>query len=149
MKTGFHPLTLPFLCLFRTMSPKSTGQGHKLKEVETSCPGKQNHKSAFRGFPGGSGVKNPPANAGETGSIPDPGRPHCRGATQPTRCNFRACAWGEHKAPQPERLGTWENERTEQNPSRKAEKPGEPLKRYDVNRWKMRYFSNPKHNSFI
>ena len=27
-----------------------------------------------RGFPGGSVVKNPPANAGDTGSIPDPGR---------------------------------------------------------------------------
>ena len=28
------------------------------------------------GFPGGSMVKNPPANAGDTGSIPDPGRSH-------------------------------------------------------------------------
>ena len=28
------------------------------------------------GFPGGSMVKNPPANAGGLGSIPDPGRPH-------------------------------------------------------------------------
>ena len=26
------------------------------------------------GLPGGSLVKNPPANAGDTGSIPDPGR---------------------------------------------------------------------------
>ena len=26
------------------------------------------------GFPGGSVLKNPPANAGDTGSIPDPGR---------------------------------------------------------------------------
>ena len=26
------------------------------------------------GFPGGSVVKNPPANAGDTGSIPSPGR---------------------------------------------------------------------------
>ena len=26
------------------------------------------------GFPGGSGVETPPANAGDTGSIPDPGR---------------------------------------------------------------------------
>ena len=29
-----------------------------------------------QGFPGGSMVKNPPANAGATGSIPDPGRSH-------------------------------------------------------------------------
>ena len=29
---------------------------------------------AFLGFPGGSVVENPPANAGDTGSIPNPGR---------------------------------------------------------------------------
>ena len=35
------------------------------------------HKKIFlQGFPGGSVVKNPPANAGDTGSIPDLGRPH-------------------------------------------------------------------------
>ena len=28
------------------------------------------------GFAGGSGVKNPPAKAGDPGSTPDPGRPH-------------------------------------------------------------------------
>ena len=28
----------------------------------------------YMGFPGGSVVKNPPANAGDTGSIPDLGR---------------------------------------------------------------------------
>ena len=28
------------------------------------------------GFPGGSVVKNPPANAGDVGSIPDPGNSH-------------------------------------------------------------------------
>ena len=28
------------------------------------------------GFPGGAVVKNPPANAGDTGSIPVPGRSH-------------------------------------------------------------------------
>ena len=27
-------------------------------------------------FPGGAVVKNPPANAGDTGSIPGPGRSH-------------------------------------------------------------------------
>ena len=30
----------------------------------------------MRNFPGGSGVKNPPANAGDTGSSPGPGRSH-------------------------------------------------------------------------
>ena len=28
------------------------------------------------GFPGGTVVKNPPANAGDTGSSPGPGRSH-------------------------------------------------------------------------
>ena len=28
------------------------------------------------GFPGGAVVKNPPANAGDTGSCPGPGRSH-------------------------------------------------------------------------
>jgi len=40
MKTGFRPLTLPFVCLFRTMSPKSARQGRKLKEADVSDPGK-------------------------------------------------------------------------------------------------------------
>ena len=38
------------------------------------------------GFPGGSGVKNPPANAGatgNTGSIPGPGRSHGEGNGNP------------------------------------------------------------------
>ena len=30
----------------------------------------------FAGFPGGAVVKNPPANAGDTGSSPSPGRSH-------------------------------------------------------------------------
>jgi len=30
----------------------------------------------FRGFPGGSVVKNLPVNAGDMGSIPDAGRSH-------------------------------------------------------------------------
>ena len=33
-------------------------------------------KSQREGFPGGSVVKNAPANAGETGWIPHPGRSH-------------------------------------------------------------------------
>ena len=34
------------------------------------------NKKAPQGFPGGTVVKNPPANAGDTGSSPGPGRPH-------------------------------------------------------------------------
>ena len=30
----------------------------------------------YRDFPGGAVVKNPPANAGDTGSSPGPGRSH-------------------------------------------------------------------------
>ena len=33
-------------------------------------------KKIFRGFPGGAVVKNLPANAGDMGSIPGPGRSH-------------------------------------------------------------------------
>ena len=33
-------------------------------------------KIKFEGFPGGAVVKNPPANAGDTGSSPGPGRSH-------------------------------------------------------------------------
>ena len=32
--------------------------------------------SPLWGFPGGTMVKNPPANAGDTGSSPGPGRSH-------------------------------------------------------------------------
>ena len=34
------------------------------------------HRYKSRGFLGGSVVKNPPANTGDMGSIPDPGRSH-------------------------------------------------------------------------
>ena len=33
-------------------------------------------KRYYRGFPGGTVVKNPPANAGDTGLSPGPGRSH-------------------------------------------------------------------------
>ena len=33
-------------------------------------------KIKLRVFPGGAVVENPPANAGDTGSIPGPGRSH-------------------------------------------------------------------------
>ena len=33
-------------------------------------------KEIEKGFPGGAVVKNPPANAGDTGSSPGPGRSH-------------------------------------------------------------------------
>ena len=44
-----------------------------------------------RGFPGGTVVKNPPANTGDTGSSPGPwsGKiPHAHGATKPVYHNY-------------------------------------------------------------
>ena len=43
-------------------------------------------------FPGGAAVKNLPANAGDTGSIPGPGRSTSCGTTKPVRHNYWACA---------------------------------------------------------
>ena len=65
------------------------------------------------GFPGGAVVKNPPANARDTGLIPDPGRSHTlwsneapapqllspRAATTEGRAP-RTHAWGQEKPPQ-------------------------------------------------
>jgi len=39
------------------------------------------------GFPGGSGVKNLPANAGDTGSISGSGRSSGEGNKQPVQCS--------------------------------------------------------------
>ena len=39
-------------------------------------------------FPGGAVVKNPPANAGDTGSIPGPEDPTCSGTTKPVRHSY-------------------------------------------------------------
>ena len=48
------------------------------------------------GLPGGAVVKNPPAKAGDTGSIPDPGRSHMlrsNKARVPQLLNLRPKAW--------------------------------------------------------
>ena len=47
----------------------STPKGLEEKQTEKQ-------KLPFLGFPGGAVVKNPPANAGDTGSSPGPGRSH-------------------------------------------------------------------------
>ena len=44
------------------------------KKKEPNPPGNKNNQG--QGFPGGSVVKNLPANVGDTGPIPDPGRSH-------------------------------------------------------------------------
>ena len=61
-------------------------------------------KTALQGFLGGSVVKNSPANTGDTGLIPDPGRSHmhlrshisnqdltCCGTTKPMNHNYSVC----------------------------------------------------------
>ena len=45
--------------------------------VESKKQNKQNKQNPnLQGFPGGAVVENPPANAGDTGSNPGPGRSH-------------------------------------------------------------------------
>ena len=49
-------------------------KGNKERECDS---GRQKEKGKKgRDFPGGAVVKNPPANAGDTGSSPGPGRSH-------------------------------------------------------------------------
>ena len=50
-------------------------------------------KRKFKYFPGGAVVKNPPANAGDTGSSSWSGKiPTCRRATKHVNHNYWACA---------------------------------------------------------
>ena len=43
-------------------------------------------------FPGGTVVKNPPANAGDMGSSPVREDPTCRGAAKPVCHSYGVCA---------------------------------------------------------
>ena len=45
-------------------------------------------KKQEKGFPGGTVAGNLPANAGDTGSSPAPGRSECRRATKPMHHNY-------------------------------------------------------------
>ena len=50
---------------------------HKLYPTELHCSMTCHyHIEKKRGFPGGAVLKKPPANAGDTGSSPGPGRSH-------------------------------------------------------------------------
>ena len=53
---------------------------YNIKQASNTVPhplsSKSRVKNACAGFPGGAVVKNPPANAGDTGSSPGPGRSH-------------------------------------------------------------------------
>ena len=64
-----------------------------LVEFSCSLSSKLPHQSIFLGFPGGAVVKNLPANAGDTGWSPGPGRSHMlRSKTRPMCHNYWACA---------------------------------------------------------
>jgi len=51
-------------------------QTHNISEICLDIYIGQKSKTKCAGFPGGSVVKNPPANAGDVGSVPDPGGSH-------------------------------------------------------------------------
>ena len=52
-----------------------------MEQLDTNMQKKK--KQGGGDFPGGPGVKNPPANAGDTGSSCDVGRYHMPTATEP------------------------------------------------------------------
>ena len=84
----------------------------KIKKWKLLC-----HNSWKRGFLGGSVVKNPPANAGDVGSIPGSGRSPEGDNGNPLQYSFlgnsmdrgvwRASPWGCEESDTTERLSTY------------------------------------------
>ena len=87
-------------CLLLRPSAGRPGHNRGPRMFAARCP--DHLKSSYAGlFPGGPGVKTPPCNAGDTGSIPGLGRaPACRGATEPVCHNY--CAHGRKSLCSPE-----------------------------------------------
>ena len=54
----------------------------------TEAPEQQQQQCKSEGFPGGSVAKNPPANAGDRGSIPGSGRSPGEGNGNPLQYSF-------------------------------------------------------------
>ena len=69
-------------------------------------------------------VKNPPANAGDMGSIPGLGRYHMHGATHPSRLEPLLCSKRRHCRGKPERWSETEHRGVEGPPLHAAEKTG-------------------------
>ncbi|KAJ8788278.1 hypothetical protein J1605_022572 [Eschrichtius robustus] len=55
------------------LQPRSNEEHRKPRKMTLSAGSSE---SLQKGFPGGAAVENPPANAGDTGSSPGPGRSH-------------------------------------------------------------------------
>ena len=66
--------TEPGLGSHSKLGLKTTSGG--TAKVCTQTPGLYFLLKGFRGLPANSALKNPPANAGDTSSIPGPGRSH-------------------------------------------------------------------------
>ena len=56
--------------------PVNRAERHRKQNLIELKEKKTHQQWSLWGLPGGSAVKNPPANAGDTGSIPDPRRSH-------------------------------------------------------------------------
>ena len=67
---GHVPWGCPLLCRVCSSFPLSP---HRCQRHPNRSPDNQKY---LQDFPGGAVVKNPPANAGGTGSSPGPGRSH-------------------------------------------------------------------------
>ena len=65
------------------------------------------------GFPGGTMVKNPPADAGDTGSIPGVGKTHWRRKWQPTPVFLPGASCGQRSLAGHSAWGCKESDATE------------------------------------
>ena len=64
--------------IYNKLSKFNNEKNHPIKHTSKRFEhfNKENIQTASKDFPGGAVVKNPPANAGDTGSSPGPGRSH-------------------------------------------------------------------------
>ena len=90
----------PFLeVLFLLTANPVRREGHFIADVSTAL--QVNCCSlSWEGFPGGSAVKNPPANAGDVGSIPGLGRP----LEKETATHSSILVWRIQRTEEPGRL---------------------------------------------